>query len=89
MPTVVTGIPGGICTIAKKSTKPLSEALMGTPITGRVVIEATTPQRCAAIPAAAMINFYATFVSGGAKWATFVGCAVCRKGVYLVGYLHF
>ena len=43
--------------MASKASSPSIPDLMGTPITGSVVIEAITPGRCAAIPAAAMITF--------------------------------
>src|SRR5690242_11739133 len=53
--TVATGMPGGICTIAYSASTPCSALpASGTPITGFVVNEATTPGRCAAIPAPAM-----------------------------------
>ena len=55
MATVATGIPDGICTIAYKASTPLSAvALIGTPITGKVVTAARTPPKCAAAPAPAM-----------------------------------
>ena len=54
-PTVATGTPFGIWTIASSaSSPPASWPGMGRPITGRVVFEATTPGRCAASPAAQM-----------------------------------
>src|SRR5665213_1619589 len=47
--TVATGMPGGICTMLNSAAKPLSGvAASGTPITGSVVSEASTPGRCAA-----------------------------------------
>ena len=45
IPTVATGMPGGICTIASSASIPSSVLLMGTPITGRVVLAAITPGR--------------------------------------------
>ena len=48
--------PGGICRMASMESSPSRGALIGTPITGRVVIEAITPGRWAAMPAAAMIT---------------------------------
>src|SRR5437660_9473599 len=55
MATVATGIPGGICTTAYNASTPCSALpLSGTPITGFVVSDASTPGRCAAIPAPAM-----------------------------------
>jgi len=55
--TVATGIPLGICRIERIESQPSIELddLMGTPITGRVVIEATIPGRWAAPPAPAMM----------------------------------
>ena len=51
---VATGIPPGICTVARSESRPLSDALsMGTPRTGSVVCAAATPARCAAPPAPA------------------------------------
>ena len=51
--TVPTGIPGGICTIDISASIPFNELEpMGTPITGKFVIAATTPGRAAAPPAA-------------------------------------
>ena len=73
MPTVATGIPGGICTIASKASIPSSEALIGTPITGRVVMDAITPQRCAAIPAAAIITLIPRPLAFLAKTSTSAG----------------
>ena len=54
---VATGIPFGICTIDKSESDP-SRCLdgTGTPKTGRVVLEATIPGRCAAPPAPAIIT---------------------------------
>ena len=42
---VATGIPGGICTIASRASMPSKVELIGTPITGTVVIAAITPGR--------------------------------------------
>ena len=54
---VATGTPGGICTIeSSESRPPKAEPLTGTPITGRVVMAAAMPGRCAAPPAPAMIT---------------------------------
>ena len=55
-PTVATGIPGGICTIASNASMPINVAEIGTPITGTVVDAAITPGKCAAMPAAAIIT---------------------------------
>ena len=57
IPTVATGIPGGICTIDNSESQPSMVALIGTPITGMLVIEAITPGKAAAIPAPAIITF--------------------------------
>ncbi len=55
MATVATGTPEGICTIERsESSPPRSAVRMGTPMTGRSVIEATTPGSAAALPAPAM-----------------------------------
>src|SRR5882672_4826365 len=55
---VATGMPLGICTVESSESRPCRclEAI-GTPSTGSVVCAATTPARCAAPPAAAMITF--------------------------------
>ena len=53
--TVATGIPLGICTIESSESRPPATCVgMGTPMTGRIVFEATTPARWAAPPAPAM-----------------------------------
>src|SRR5215213_9849599 len=53
--SVPTGIPPGICTVAKSESSPLRASLfIGTPRTGSVVWAARTPARCAAPPAAAI-----------------------------------
>src|SRR5690348_12177099 len=57
MAKVPTGTPFGICTMDSKESTPFSiVAGTGTPKTGRMVLEATMPGRCAAPPAAAMIT---------------------------------
>ena len=54
--TVPTGTPAGIWTIESRLSRPDSASeRTGTPNTGRVVIEATMPGRCAAPPAPATI----------------------------------
>ena len=45
---VPTGIPLGICTVDNKLSKPFSLLSIGIPNTGKVVIEAVTPAKCAA-----------------------------------------
>jgi hypothetical protein len=57
MASVPTGMPAGICTIERRLSWP-DRALvsMGTPKTGRVVMEAVIPGRCAAPPAPAMMT---------------------------------
>lgn len=51
------GMPLGICTVASSASSPSSvEDLIGMPITGSVVCAASTPAKCAAFPAAAMIT---------------------------------
>ncbi len=55
---VATGMPRGICTVESSESRPFRcfEGI-GTPSTGSVVCAATTPARCAAPPAAAMMAF--------------------------------
>ena len=56
--TVATGIPLGICKMERTESHPSIELddFIGTPITGKVVIDATMPGRCAAPPAPAIIT---------------------------------
>ena len=55
--TVATGMPVGIWTVDNSESIPFNAALcIGTPITGSTVCAATTPARCAAPPAPAMIT---------------------------------
>ena len=56
-----------------KASTPSRLALIGTPITGIEVIEAMTPQRCAAIPAAPMITFIPRSFAVVAKASTSLG----------------
>ena len=57
MATQATGTPEGIWTIdSRESRPPRSLVFMGTVMTGQGVNAATTPPRCAALPAAAMIT---------------------------------
>ena len=57
MATVATGTPLGIWTMeSSESRPPRSLVFMGTAMTGSGVNAATTPPRCAALPAAAMIT---------------------------------
>ena len=57
MATVATGIPEGIITVESRASIPSKTVeRQGMPITGRVVLAATAPARCAAIPAAAIIT---------------------------------
>ena len=54
---VATGIPAGICTVDNNESIPFNALLcIGTPSTGRVVLAAITPARCAAPPAPAIIH---------------------------------
>ena len=57
--TVATGTPPGICNIDKTESQPSIEFLLliGTPIIGNGLIEATIPGKCAAPPAPATITF--------------------------------
>ena len=57
MAIVATGIPEGIWTMDRSESRPLRALLMGTPMTGRVVIAAAIPGRWAAPPAPAMTTF--------------------------------
>ena len=72
------GIPAGICTIeCSESTPERARVCTGTPITGRVVSEATIPGRWAAPPAPAMITLKPrpaaasakATISRGVRWA--------------------
>jgi hypothetical protein len=56
--TVATGTPFGICNMDNTESHPSMELeeRIGTPITGKGVIDATMPGRCAAPPAPAMIT---------------------------------
>src|SRR5262249_35225292 len=55
MARVPTGMPPGICTVDSSESMPLrARDWMGTPSTGRSVLAAATPARCAAPPAPAM-----------------------------------
>mmetsp|Transcript_16295 Transcript_16295/g.35982 ORF Transcript_16295/g.35982 Transcript_16295/m.35982 type:complete len:253 (+) Transcript_16295:3-761(+) len=56
--TVATGTPRGICTMLRSESWPLSvDVLIGTPTTGRGVMAATMPGRCAAPPAPAIMTW--------------------------------
>src|SRR5579862_5739205 len=58
MAKVATGIPFGICTVESSDSIPfICLDSISTPSTGSVVCAATTPARCAAPPAAAMMTF--------------------------------
>ena len=51
--TVATGKPLGICTVASKASRPsMAPPFIGMPTTGRVVLAAKAPAKCAAMPAA-------------------------------------
>src|SRR3990167_10060171 len=54
--SVPTGIPAGICDVASDLSMPFTNVCegKGTPSTGTNVLEAITPARCAALPAAAI-----------------------------------
>src|ERR671914_1609135 len=71
---VATGIPLGICTVERSESRPCKclEGI-GTPSTGSVVCAATTPARCAAPPAPAMIAFMPRFAAALAHSATSCG----------------
>lgn len=88
--TVATGIPGGICIMAKVASKPSSTLpLIGTPITGSGVSAAITPGNTAAIPAPAIITSIPRRVCILGKLNHLVGCAMCRQCIYFKWYLHF
>ena len=56
MAKVATGIPAGICTMESSESMPFSAFdCTGTPNTGRLVLAAVMPGRCAAPPAPAMM----------------------------------
>ena len=66
---VATGMPLGIWTMARSASRPSRcPDGMGTPSTGRVVLAATTPGRCAAPPAPAM-NTSTPRASASARYA--------------------
>src|SRR5205823_10325358 len=71
---VATGMPFGICTVDRSESTPCRcfEGI-GTPRTGSVVCAATTPARCAAPQAAAMITFIPFFCALVAHSATACG----------------
>src|SRR6185503_11237653 len=71
---VPTGMPLGICTVESSESSPCRclEGI-GTPSTGSVLCAATTPARCAAPPAAAMIAFMPFFCAPEAHSATACG----------------
>jgi len=46
----------GICTMDNRASMPSKVAAIGTPITGKIVFDAITPGKCAAIPAPAIIT---------------------------------
>ena len=54
MPTVATGIPGGIWAMLSRASSPPSFASLGTPMTGLIVRAAMVPGRAADSPAMAM-----------------------------------
>ena len=56
-PTAATGMAGGIWATERRASTPMSEAEIGSPMTGSVVCAAITPGSAALIPAAAMITF--------------------------------
>ena len=57
MATVATGMPRGICTIDSSESMPARcWVMIGTPITGRRVLAASIPGRCAAPPAPATMT---------------------------------
>ena len=62
MPTVATGVPGGICTIDNRASRPFNLLLTGTPITGISVFEAIIPGSAAPSPAIAIITYNPSFL---------------------------
>ena len=80
--TVATGMPEGICTVASSASRPSSvEDFTGMPMTGSVVCAASTPARCAALPAAAMITpkpSFSAFLENSAA-ASGVRCALITR----------
>ena len=87
MATVATGTPFGIWTIESSESRPFNAALFtGTPMTGRIVCDATIPGRCAAPPAPAMITSMPrpaasdaySAIHAGVRWAetTWHSCGI-------------
>ncbi len=67
-------MPFGICTVESSESRPFRcFDGIGTPSTGSVVCAATTPARCAAPPAAAMIVLMPLFAAPSAHAATAFG----------------
>ena len=65
---VPTGTPAGIWAIDRRESRPSwNLEAMGTPSTGRSVIEAVMPGRCAAPPAPAIITLIPAFLAPLAK----------------------
>ena len=78
MPTVATGMPPGIWTVASKASMPCNAPpSTGIPITGNIVWDAQTPAKCAAPPAAAMTTripraaapLIYSLTTSGVRWA--------------------
>ena len=86
MATVATGTPDGICTMeSSESSPPRSDVRMGTPMTGRSVMEATTPGSAAALPAPAMITLRPRDSALERVLAHRLRVAVGREHVDLIG----
>ena len=80
-PTVATGMPGGIWMMESMASSPSSIPLMGTPMTGSVVLAAITPGKAAAMPAAAMITFIPRLSASRANCSTASGVRCAERAL--------
>ena len=90
MASVPTGTPPGICTMDNNESMPCNDLdSIGTPSTGRQVLAAATPARCAAPPAAAMMTSNPRAAAeeahsnnrSGVRWAemTWISHGICSS----------
>ena len=83
MPTVATGIPGGICTMLCRASTPLSgPPAQGKPMTGRIVCPASTPGRAAARPATPMRTWRPRPAASRAYFAVAFGVRCAERMLY-------
>ncbi len=76
-------MPEGICTVESSASSPSSvEELIGSPITGRTVLAASAPARCAALPAAAISTPKPFFSACCAKSAASAG-VLCAEMILI------